>query len=348
MSLTKAEYRKLVRIYDDPIKTSNSIQGLYKKAKEEGMKITREKIKSFLQEQPTYQKLFTTTKKQEKPPRTITGPVGHYFADLAFLNKYKSQNKGFIGFLTCINTLSRKGYAIPFKHKTAPAMKSVIKQLVETIQANDKKFIILQTDNGSEFINEQVKTYLDEQNIEQRFCKAEDHHCAGIIERFNKTIKAKLTFHFIKKNTTQWVDELPNVLRNYNNTLHSSLQETPNNQDEDVEEQLQRFFKDTNSNLSKIDEPYKIGDQVRLRLTKKRFSKEGQTYSDIVYTIIKINRNTLKVKDEKTDEEQLVKKEQVLIIPKTRKSLRPPRVKNALVEADKKAKQQRRLKKYLD
>jgi hypothetical protein len=55
--------------------------------------------------------------------------------------------------------------------------------------------------------------------------------------------------------------------------------------------------------IEKIEQEYKIGQKVRLLNNKELFDKLKTKYDDKVYTIVKVNKNTLDIEDDK----QLIK-----------------------------------------
>ncbi len=49
-----------------------------------------------------------------------------------------------------------------------------------------------------------------------------------MVERFNRTIRDKLTMYFSAYNTNHYIDVIDKLIDNYNNTIHSSIKMTPN------------------------------------------------------------------------------------------------------------------------
>src|SRR6201999_4024699 len=49
----------------------------------------------------------------------------------------------------------------------------------------------------------------------------------GIIERFNKTIKGKIFAYMNINKTLRYCDDLQLLVRNYNNTVHSTIKQKP-------------------------------------------------------------------------------------------------------------------------
>ena len=48
---------------------------------------------------------------------------------------------------------------------------------------------ILQTDNGSEFINSTTVEWMRQHQITPQYCQKDDKKCLGVVERFNRTVK---------------------------------------------------------------------------------------------------------------------------------------------------------------
>ena len=87
----------------------------------------------------------------------------------------------------------------------------------------------LGTDNGSEFSNNKMKNYLDENKIKFIHGSAYNPRSQGAIERLHRTIKNSLLCRKIDKgNKFDLEYELNYIINNYNNTIHETTQFTPN------------------------------------------------------------------------------------------------------------------------
>ena len=51
----------------------------------------------------------------------------------------------------------------------------------------------------------------------------------SVVERWNRTLKTKIFRYFTAKNTLKYIDMLPALVKTYNHTVHSSIQEKPVN-----------------------------------------------------------------------------------------------------------------------
>ena len=83
----------------------------------------------------------------------------------------------------------------------------------------------LWTDKGSEFYNKHVKDLLAKNKI--TFFSTENEEKSSVVERWNKTIKNKMWKQFTIQGNTQYLDILPKMLKQYNNTKHRSTKMTP-------------------------------------------------------------------------------------------------------------------------
>jgi hypothetical protein len=106
-------------------------------------------------------------------------------------------------------------------------------------------------------------------------------------ERFIRTLKNRIWFHFIKDNTRKWIDVLEGIVSEYNKTRHSSLGMSPT-----------RARKNEDLLLDRIKEPpvgvpkYKLGDWVRINRLKGRFEKGFHpNWSYEIFQIVGIRKN---------------------------------------------------------
>ena len=113
---------------------------------------------------------------------------------------------------------------------------------------------------------------------------------AAIVERFNRTLKAKMEKYFYSKGTRNWVDVLDDLTKNYNNTKHSSIHMKP----KDVNK--------TNENIAWVTlyrhvleglQPpkFKAGDTVRVSKYKSIFAKGYEAnFTEEIFRVSKVLR----------------------------------------------------------
>jgi len=84
----------------------------------------------------------------------------------------------------------------------------------------------LWTDQGSEFINESFKNFLNEHNIE--LYNVHDEGKACVIERFNRTLGDMIERHLTATSSKNYINKLQELINDYNNNKeHTTIKITP-------------------------------------------------------------------------------------------------------------------------
>ena len=117
---------------------------------------------------------------------------------------------------------------------------------------------------------------------------------AGIVERFNRTLKTRLARYFYENKTRKWLDVLQQFTRNYNHTYHRTIKMAPADVTSDkVRLVLKNVYPDRDNWRSCSPKPFKVGDKVRIALIKKPFSKgyeQSKFFSNFVYYFFRLER----------------------------------------------------------
>ena len=204
-------------------------------------------------------------------------------SDLIDLRKLSKENSGYRYILTVLDVFSKFGYATPLKTKTGKEVTSVLKLLFEKNKPNK-----LWVDRGREYYNKDVLDLLKDNNIEI-YSTHNDEKCS-VIERWNRTLKTWLWKYFSANGTYKYLDILQALVDKYNTTKHRSICMTPT--DAKKPSNYQEVFKNLyfkKFESININPKYKVGDNVRISVGKKKFQK-GYTinWSDKIYTISEI------------------------------------------------------------
>eukprot|EP00732_Lithocolla_globosa_P001841 Lithocolla_globosa_v1_NODE_1030_length_2930_cov_412.241391.p3 type:complete len:106 gc:universal NODE_1030_length_2930_cov_412.241391:2875-2558(-) len=93
----------------------------------------------------------------------------------------------------------------------------------------------MQPDDGKEFYNKEFKELFKKHQIELFSTKNETK--ASIIERFNRTLKNKMYKLFEVNQNFRYIDDLQDLIDNYNNTYHRSIKMKPIDVNEKTEEE---------------------------------------------------------------------------------------------------------------
>lgn len=198
-------------------------------------------------------------------------------ADLIDYNNLSKFNKN-VKYLLCVMDIySRFVWVFPLKDKSS----QLVLQSFKTFQNFPYK---LWTDLGKEFINKDFKEFCKMNNITIYHTYGDSK--AVFIERFNRTLKRKISEYMIINNTNKYIDVLREIVNEYNNNIHSSTDETPYN----------IYYNDKPSQDISIDiynskPKFKVGDFVRISRTKGVFEKGYKPkWSKEVFKIIAVDK----------------------------------------------------------
>ena len=208
--------------------------------------------------------------------------------DLADMIDYKiSNNKGYRYIFIIIDNYSKYLWAIPLKNKYS---QTITNEFSNILTNSKRKPLKLESDRGSEFYNSIFQNFLKSKNI-QHYSRFTDKG-PSIAERVIRTIRNLLKKPVFEKGKADWLSELPAIVKQYNNTIHSSIKMTPIQASKKVNE------KEVYSNLQdrriKQRSRFKLGDLVRTADIKKVFSKGDSTnFGYEVYTITEVIHDTI-------------------------------------------------------
>jgi len=197
-------------------------------------------------------------------------------ADIVDLSNLSKFNNGYKYLLTIIDIYSRYVFVFALKDKTSKSVLDCFKKL-KTYPKH------LWIDKGGEFLSKDFKLFCEENTINVYHTYGESK--AVFIERFNRTLKNKITQYMIENNTNKYHNVLNDIVDDYNNTIHSKTKLTPENIYKDGVEYESRVYE-----VLKEKPKYKIGDYVRISRVKNTFEK-GYTpnWSKEVFKIIDVD-----------------------------------------------------------
>jgi hypothetical protein len=198
--------------------------------------------------------------------------------------------------LTVVDMFSRFAYAVPLTNKTGVAIKQAFNEHIFTSPAETP--IYLQTDLGKEFYNSTFINYLKEKNV--KLFSVKSPMKAALVERFNRTLKARMYRYFTyKNNKMDWPHILSDLLHSYNNAPHRSLPKGVTPQmakdaidDKKVINQIHLYsMKMCKSKHKKSSSLLQIGDSVRLSKIKHSVFSKGfeANWSEEIFTVSKIS-----------------------------------------------------------
>ena len=244
-----------------------SLKGIYDKVKKHG--ITYKEIKEFTKNQEV-------TQLYKRQPR-----IKYYFPivakdineiwqiDLMDMSDIAAANNNIKYFFIAVDVFSRFASVVPMKNKFS---KTVIDAMKETFKVMSGKPKILNCDNGSEFINNDFKKFVKENNIEVRYVEVGDHRKMSIAERFNRTLREKINKFLAIHHTTRYIDAFTAIVDNYNDSYHTGIKKAPREVTNNDESIIRLTNKKYNRALNE-ETKFKIGDEVRYIKNKTTFEK---------------------------------------------------------------------------
>ena len=166
---------------------------------------------------------------------------------------FSSFNIGFKYILTIIDVFSKYTWAVPIKDKSAASVTKACEKIIS--DRNPKK---LWVDEGKEFHNATFKKLLDKHKIYMYSTFNEGK--AVVIELFNRTLKNIMWKYFTANNTRFHLDALDQMVKNYNDKVHSTIKMAPKEASKDINRGKVYFNIIRKQNKSRTSIKYKKGD----------------------------------------------------------------------------------------
>ena len=297
-----------------------SVNKLYNLLRDDGHKdIKKVDIEKYLNKKEEVQ-IFKEKKitKTQQGHITALQPNFTWQLDIFYLIKYHKQNKEYKYILCAVDVFTRFVYCIAMKNKDDPSVSEALEKLFEEA---DEVPSIITSDNDATFLSQELQKLIKKYGIIHDVVPKNDHNSLGIIDRFARTLKTVLHKRFVKKETTTWIDVLPTIIKNYNNSPHSALDNIspfqaflPENIYDIIEINMEkRKAKSTFKN------PFSVGDKVRVEEVGFHKKSEGQ-FTKKIFTAINISGKRVVLDDGKVYKYDMLKKIDASEIPQEKKT----------------------------
>lgn len=246
-------------------------------------------VQNWLKKKETYTKYRTARKNFKRNPIIALHIDEQWQGDLAEVGNMADKNQGVRYLLVLIDVVSRYLFVEPLKTKRGVDVLTALKKIFK--KRKPKK---LQTDDGKEFVNNEVKQYLRKEGV--NFFTVKSDKKAAIAERVIRTLKDKIHRYMNELHTMVYIDVLQDLVESYNNTYHKGIKMTPSQVTTDTEgEVLQNLYgKAWAENKKQKKAKFKVGDFVRISKLKGIFEKGymGQ-FTDEIFIIDKIKLSAI-------------------------------------------------------
>ena len=219
-------------------------------------------------------------------------------SDLILIPKYAKQNNGFKYILTILDVFSKFAWIAVTKKKDKKTITNAFENILKKGRIHQK----LWSDGGGEYDNHYFRDMLKRYNIEPY--RTESNLKAIMAERFNQSLMNKIAKMFTERGNHRYIDDIENIVDEYNNTYHSSIKMTPVDGSKKENEGIVYYnlYNKRRRQMMKqnIKPKFKVGDIVRIYKFKKLFEKGyDPKWSNELFVIYKDNGtipNTYKVK----------------------------------------------------
>ena len=194
-----------------------------------------------------------------------------------------SKFKGDVKYLLAvIDVFFKYGWLIPLKDKTGKSVASALKTIFK-----ERKPEKMWVDKGKEFYNKHVKDLIE-------LYSTENEEKSSVVERWIRTMKEKMWKYFSAKSTNNFINVLPDLVREYNNTRHSSIKMTPVKASKKENElRVWRNLYPDHLEIHDIKPKFSVGDKVRISKKKKAFEKGYTTrWTEEIFTIFEVKRTS--------------------------------------------------------
>lgn len=270
----------LTKTYYDTNSGYKSAGKFHQLLKQLGVKLSLSKVKAWVSKQHAQQ----LTQPIMRPRVFSTINAYHirqnYQLDIIVYSRYAY--KGYQYILCMVDVYSRRAACVPLTTRKMPVIMEAIKKVFREMGKPE----VVNCDN--EFNVPEFISYMKEVGARVYFSDPDEINKNAIVERFNGTIAKLLQRWRVGSGRYDWPKVLPELVANYNSTYHKTIHATPDQVWSGAAKntQVRRF----------VSPDFKVGDQVRIKRTKRVFDKgDVVTYSKQLYTIraIKSSRITL-------------------------------------------------------
>ena len=187
-------------------------------------------------------------------------------------------------FLVLININSRKGYAYPMTKKKAEIVSFVLNNFLRT-----HKVTHIYTDNDPAYTEQETAEVINRFKVHHTKTNNDNKHVLGIINRFIKTIRDK---NGLERDIT--VDAMNKILREYNDTVHSSTGVKPNDWTKELNDAwIERKHREMIGKQGADD--IRVNDYVRIPTNHNVFAKIRAKFDKEAYPITGIDGNRFQV-----------------------------------------------------
>ena len=142
-------------------------------------------------------------------------------ADLPVMQLISRFNKGIRSLLCVINIFSKYAWVVSLKDKKGITVTKTFQEISDDSNRRTNKIWV---DNGSEFYNRSMKSWLRDNDIEMYSTHNEEKFVAA--ERFIRILKNKIYKNMTSISKNVYIDKLADIVNTYHNKYHNTIKMT--------------------------------------------------------------------------------------------------------------------------
>lgn len=219
----QAEKERLVlSYYRDPKTGFNNAKAILEKMNQKYIGIGAKQVEEILARLPTVQKQKRTRKETAAKPIVVSKPGRYWEIDVKVMPNVV-RGKQFL--LNMVDVHSKYAVSAAITRETMAKVKEALDGFLVELNALGVSPSVIQGDGA--FSNAELRAWARPKGI--KILKSLSHKPTSnaVVERFNGTISS-LLFRYMESNDTRdWLTPLPDLVKNYNESVHSTTKHKP-------------------------------------------------------------------------------------------------------------------------
>ena len=273
----------LRKIYYNPEHPASfgSIVKLHAAARIKIKGLKRKQVEDWLSAQDTYTLHRAIKRKFLRVPTYANHVDSVWQLDTADVRHLAEYNDGIKYLLIIIDVLSRFAFVVAMHTKESSRVVKSFQQIRDLFNRTPQ---IVVSDPGLEFRGE-FTDYLKQENIQQYLLRKEQK--APLAERFIRTLKEKMVKYMTHEDTQTYVPVIGELVRSYNNAVHSRTKHKPIDVNKDMEDEMKKIlYGKYEGFVFYKDGKFQPGDMVRqVRKLKALDKGTTQTTTNEVFIV---------------------------------------------------------------
>ena len=279
-------------VHEDKQLGFGSLRDTYQQAYKKDPSITYSDVKKYVDKLQNRQTQFTY-----KGFNSFISPhpLFEFEVDLIDLTKKAQENDGYRYCMVAIDNFTKFAWGVPIKMKQPTDVVNAFKEILEKMGIPKQIY----SDQEGSFNNVEFIRLLNKHKIKHLTTIAGAH----TIEGFNSTLKEKIQTRLdaMGLSRDKWLEQLKPIINKYNNTVHSTIDMTPNDAKKRGNKLMVSFNLWNNAKKNRKYAELKVGDYVRIMIKKEQGITKGYMpkWSKEIYKITFIKDGDYMVNDGK-------------------------------------------------